>query len=277
MAGRAPRRGRLTSWLHDRRRSGPVTATLAALVVLVLIAAASVSVAAIVRNRVAESSTSPSTGMSTRSPSSRSSSSGSSSSVSSSPSVSSTSSATTLTAAEKTELAARAAATAKASGRDLHHYVYCIATRGDVGDASGFSDTVFRTLNDIRGWARAGVTFSQASSGCAMTIYLAVPTAMKSFSSFCSSDYSCRVGDSVIINLSRWDSGVSTWLKAGGTLSRYRTMVINHEVGHRLGHKDNETTCSASGARAPLMQEQSMSLRGCIPNEWPLDDELWVS
>ncbi|WP_314687032.1 DUF3152 domain-containing protein [uncultured Bifidobacterium sp.] len=274
MAGHAPRRSRLAAWLWDRRRPGLAPATLALLAVIALVAA--VSVAAVVRNRVMASSASPSTGVSTH-PSSASSSSSSSSSSASSPSSSASSSATALTATQKTELAAKAAATAKASGRELHHYVYCIATRGDVGDASQFSDTVFRTLNDTRGWARAGVTFSQASSGCAMTIYLAAPTAMKSFSSYCSSDYSCRVGDSVIINLSRWDSGVSTWLKAGGTLSRYRTMVINHEVGHRLGHRDNETTCSASGARAPLMQEQSMSLRGCIPNEWPLDDELWVS
>ena len=84
-------------------------------------------------------------------------------------------------------------------------------------------------------------------------------------------------GNDVVINVDRWNNATEGWLNAGGTVSRYRTMVINHEVGHRLGHLDNELTCPAVNQPAPLMQQQSMDLLGCVPNEWPLDEELWVS
>ncbi|KOA44089.1 hypothetical protein PG1528B_1408 [Bifidobacterium animalis subsp. lactis] len=85
------------------------------------------------------------------------------------------------------------------------------------------------------------------------------------------------MGDDVIVNRTRWDEAVDDWLAAGGTLSRYRTMVVNHEVGHALGHLDNETPCAGAGRPAPLMQEQSMFLDGCTVNPWPLDSELWTT
>ncbi|SPU24161.1 membrane protein [Bifidobacterium adolescentis] len=93
---------------------------------------------------------------------------------------------------------------------------------------------------------------------------------MTSFSPSCSVEYSCRVDNNVIVNDDRWNGGTQQWLAAGGNLARYRTMVINHEVGHRLGHIDNETTCAGEGQLAPLMQEQSMHLDGCKVNEYPL-------
>lgn len=182
-----------------------------------------------------------------------------------------------LSDAERSEIAADARAVATAGGKTVREYTYCVAAKGDVGDIGEFESTVFRTLNNARGWPRAGAVFTQVSSGCDMTIYLSEARYMTWFSSGCSAEYSCRVGQAVIINLTRWDHGVDAWMAAGGTLPRYRRMVINHEVGHRLGHIDNEITCDAAGNRAPLMQEQSMDLRTCIPNEWPLDSELWIA
>ncbi|NEG70290.1 DUF3152 domain-containing protein [Bifidobacterium sp. BRDM6] len=181
-----------------------------------------------------------------------------------------------LTGAEKNEILTKAKQTALEYDKTPTTLKYCVAGKGDVGSLTGFENTIFRVLNDPRGWPRAGVVFEQADSGCDFTIVLAAPSEMKTFADGCSDQYSCRVGDDVIINKERWDDGVEAWLAAGGTLSQYRTMVINHEVGHRLGHVDNETTCAGAGQAAPLMQEQSMSLRGCSPNAWPLDDELWT-
>lgn len=83
------------------------------------------------------------------------------------------------------------------------------------------------------------------------------------------------MGADVIINKTRWDGAVQHWFDAGATLAQYRTMVINHEVGHALGHIDNETPCGGNKQAAPLMQEQSMFLKECSPNTWPLDSELW--
>lgn len=186
-----------------------------------------------------------------------------------------------LTADERAAILSKAEQTATESGNELITYTYCVASKGEVGDLTEFSDTVFSTLNDPRGWPRAGAVFQEADgtdpNACSMTLTLAAADQMTSFSTECSDEYSCRVGNDVVINVDRWNNATEGWLNAGGTVSRYRTMVINHEVGHRLGHLDNELTCSAVNQPAPLMQQQSMDLLGCTPNEWPLDEELWVS
>lgn len=189
-----------------------------------------------------------------------------------------------LTDQERDDILAAAQQTVADSGNTPVEYTYCIASQGDVGDLTEFSNTVYSTLNDPRGWPRAGATFQEATnedngdgSACDMTLMLATPDQMTTFSTECSDEYSCRVGNDVIINIDRWNNATEDWLNAGGTVERYRTMVINHEVGHRLGHLDNETTCRAMNQPAPLMQQQSMDLLGCTPNEWPLDDELWVN
>ena len=186
-----------------------------------------------------------------------------------------------LTDAERAAIMERATATAEASGNGVTIFTYCIATNGDVGPTVAFANTVYETLNDERGWARAGAVFTQvADDACAnadMAIILAQAERMTDYSEGCSTEYSCRVENDVIVNADRWNGGTDVWLRAGGTLARYRTMVINHEVGHRLGHIDNEMWCAAPGAAAPLMQEQSMGLDGCVGNEWPLEDELWIA
>lgn len=186
-----------------------------------------------------------------------------------------------LTDDERAAILSKAEQTATESGNELITYTYCVASKGEVGDLTEFSDTVFSTLNDPRGWPRAGAVFQEADgtdpNACSMTLTLAAADQMTSFSTECSDEYSCRVGSDVVINIDRWNNATEGWLNAGGTVERYRTMVINHEVGHRLGHLDNELTCPAVNQPAPLMQQQSMDLLGCVPNEWPLDEELWVS
>ena len=190
-----------------------------------------------------------------------------------------------LTADERADILAKAEQTASESGNGVITYTYCVASRGEVGDLTEFANTVFSTLNDPRGWPRAGAVFQENEgadpntdpNACSMTLTLAAADQMTSFSTECSDEYSCRVGNDVIINIDRWSNATEGWLQAGGTVERYRTMVINHEVGHRLGHLDNELTCPAVNQPAPLMQQQSMDLLGCVPNEWPLDEELWVS
>lgn len=181
-----------------------------------------------------------------------------------------------LTDAQRNEIYAKAKQTAQSSGALPTRMTYCIASRGNVGSVDHFANTVYRALNDVRGWPRAGVVFAQGQDGqCDVTITLAEAKELPSFSAGCSEEYSCRVGNDVIINKKRWDGAVQHWLDAGATLAQYRTMVINHEVGHALGHIDNETPCGGDKQSAPLMQEQSMFLKECSPNPWPLDSELW--
>lgn len=189
--------------------------------------------------------------------------------------------ANVLNGDERSALFAQAQETAQQSGKEQVQYAYCVSTTGDVGDTASFEDMIFRTLNNPKGWPRAGATFTladqSAGQACDMTITLAQAQYMTTFSDGCSDEYSCRVGNDVIINADRWNGATPSWIQGGGTLGRYRELVINHEVGHRLGHIDNETPCAGPGNPAPVMLQQSMGLDGCTPNEWPLDSELWIS
>lgn len=185
------------------------------------------------------------------------------------------------THSEKTDQSAKSEKksqqTAQNSGYGMVQYHYCVVTNGEVGSVEDFSNAVFRILNSEHGWARAGAIFEPSTDGnCDFDIVLAQASTLPTFSSVCSEQYSCRVGNNVIINDDRWNSGTDVWMSGGGDLARYRTMMINHEVGHRLGHIDNEMTCAGAGQAAPLMQEQSIFLDGCAINEYPLDSELWI-
>ncbi|MEX0748665.1 MAG: DUF3152 domain-containing protein [Candidatus Saccharimonadales bacterium] len=153
------------------------------------------------------------------------------------------------------------------------HFTYSVNTRGETeSDLSQFKAQAAATLNDARGWAQAGVSTTAVSSGGDFILWLAAPDTMTSFSSACSAEYSCRVGQNVVINDARWQNATSAWNSAGGSLRDYRHMVINHEVGHFLGH--GHYGCPAPGARAPVMQQQSIDLDGCKFNPWPLPFEL---
>lgn len=152
---------------------------------------------------------------------------------------------------------------------------YNVSSRGAItASVDEFAAVVSATLNDSRGWTRLGVQFRQVESGGQFTIYLSEASQMTSFSATgCDSTYSCRVGKSVIINQDRWVGGSQSWNDAGGDLASYRNMVINHEVGHWLGH--GHRSCGGEGQSAPVMQQQSISLQGCQMNPWPLSAELY--
>ncbi|MCW3843919.1 DUF3152 domain-containing protein [Micromonospora yasonensis] len=78
---------------------------------------------------------------------------------------------------------------------------------------------------------------------------------------------SCRVSGKVVINLDRWQTSAPHLVAAGLPLETYRLYVINHEVGHQLGH--HHEGCPAAGRPAPVMQQQTLFLGGCRPNPWP--------
>ena len=152
---------------------------------------------------------------------------------------------------------------------------YSVTTRGTItADLNEFKSIVSATLNDSRGWTRLGVSFSQVESGGDFTVFLSEASQMTSFSATgCDATYSCNVGSAVIINQDRWVGSTPSWTGAGGDLSSYRQMVINHETGHWLGH--GHRTCSGAGQPAPVMQQQSISMQGCATNAWPLSNELY--
>ncbi|QLQ37947.1 DUF3152 domain-containing protein [Micromonospora robiginosa] len=78
---------------------------------------------------------------------------------------------------------------------------------------------------------------------------------------------SCRVPGKVVINLDRWRTSAPHLVAARMPLDTYRLYVVNHEVGHQLGH--HHEACPGVGRAAPVMQQQTLFLDGCRPNPWP--------
>jgi Protein of unknown function (DUF3152) len=153
-------------------------------------------------------------------------------------------------------------------------YTYRIASRGPVtADLGQFERHVAATLEDPRGWSLGGSLAFQRTDGPAdLTIWLASAGSLPSFSSTCSSQWSCRAGPNVVINEDRWTGATGTWPY---DLDSYQHYVVNHEVGHWLGF--GHRSCTAAGARAPVMVQQSKGgaiLGPCRFNVWPLDEEL---
>jgi hypothetical protein len=68
-----------------------------------------------------------------------------------------------------------------------------------------------------------------------------------------------------MLNAWRWAHGAEAY---GKDVSAYRQYLVNHEVGHRLGH--GHVGCPARGKRAPVMMQQTKSVGSCKANPWPL-------
>jgi hypothetical protein len=146
-------------------------------------------------------------------------------------------------------------------------------------DARLFSDAVFATLNDPRSWGHGGtMTFERVSSGPAdIVITLASPGTTAKWCAKSGLDttvdnVSCDAASTprTMINAYRWAQGAATY--GPDRMHAYRQMLINHEVGHRLGH--DHVGCPRQGAPAPVMMQQTkfLSLDGgptCKPNPWP--------
>lgn len=163
---------------------------------------------------------------------------------------------------------------AKAAATTTRTVTYDAAARGVLtADLAEFKRQANATLNDPRGWARMGVIFQEVASGGMFSLVLAEANQLPVFSPGCSAEYSCRAGRYVIINQDRWLGATPSWNAAGGSLRDYRHMVVNHEVGHWLGHGHED--CAAAGQSAAVMQQQSINLQGCSFNPWPTTSELW--
>ncbi|MFK0289461.1 DUF3152 domain-containing protein [Streptomyces sp. NPDC090442] len=145
-------------------------------------------------------------------------------------------------------------------------------------DGELFADAVHKTLNDDRSWAHGGRrTFQRVGSGDAdFVVSLASPgtTAKwcaKSGLDTTEDNVSCdsAITERVMINAYRWAQGATTY--GPDKMLAYRQMLINHEVGHRLGH--NHESCTRQGALAPVMMQQTKFLTTdgvtCRPNSWP--------
>lgn len=145
-------------------------------------------------------------------------------------------------------------------------------------DLESVAAKVDATLGDPRSWVGAGNVRLQRVAPDApaqFTIYLATAQTTKNM---CASGgvtgtgtyTSCRYTSHVVLNLDRWYLSVHHYSDAGVPLDTYRTYMINHEVGHALGH--GHELCPGNGKPAPVMEQQTLGLHGCTPNPWPIVD-----
>ncbi|MBL6278430.1 DUF3152 domain-containing protein [Micromonospora fiedleri] len=152
---------------------------------------------------------------------------------------------------------------------------YRVAVEQETGqDAAGFAADVDAVLSDPRSWIGSGDLRVQRVAEldrADFTVYLATPVTsevMCAEGGLSTEGYtSCRLPGKVIINLARWLEAVPDY---GAPLEVYRAYVINHEVGHEFGQWHEQ--CPGPGHPAPVMQQQTYGLVGCLANAWPYLD-----
>ncbi|MBF9127914.1 DUF3152 domain-containing protein [Plantactinospora sp. S1510] len=150
--------------------------------------------------------------------------------------------------------------------------------RGANEDIGEFAAKVDASLADPRSWIGSGRLRLQRvpdGAGHDFTIYLATAGTAKKMCAASGVNIqingrpytSCRGTGRVILNLDRWRLSVPHFVSAKVPLELYRTYVVNHEVGHELGHGHEQ--CPRTGRAAPVMMQQTLFLRGCVANPWP--------
>ncbi|WP_241038211.1 DUF3152 domain-containing protein [Blastococcus litoris] len=136
-----------------------------------------------------------------------------------------------------------------------------------------FAQAVEATLGDPRSWGNGGrmsfqrVGAAEAAAGqFDIKVSLVSPGSMETYCPGVGTGgyTSCRYGDRAVINLARWATAVPDY---EGDVATYRLYVVNHEVGHALGN--GHQNCPGAGQLAPVMQQQTLGLEGCVKNAWP--------
>jgi hypothetical protein len=159
---------------------------------------------------------------------------------------------------------------------NLQHFRVAIESNVPV-DPAAFATKIDQTLGDPRSWIASGTLRLQRVAATAksdFTIYLATQatsTRMCAAGGTDTDSYtSCRTVGKVILNLDRWFLSVPDYVNAKVPLDSYRTYKINHESGHQFGH--GHELCPGNGRPAPVMQQQTLGLHGCVANAWPYLD-----
>lgn len=154
----------------------------------------------------------------------------------------------------------------------LEHFV--VEVEDGIGvDGAGYAAAVEATLGDPRSWGSGGalsfqrVGAAEAAAGdYDFRVSLVSPGSMETYCPGVGTGgyTSCRYGERAVINLARWETAVPDY---AGDIATYRQYVVNHEVGHALGN--GHQSCPGAGQLAPVMQQQTLGLQGCLANAWP--------
>ncbi|WP_443045584.1 DUF3152 domain-containing protein [Streptomyces sp. HUCO-GS316] len=168
--------------------------------------------------------------------------------------------------------AARASGKAVGEGKLVRRYKVLVEDGIDIRPESAAAE-ISAVLADRRGWTRDGInSFQLVRSGSYdFLVKIATPGTVDSICGAAGlrteGKVNCSVGTDVVVNLKRWVQGSPEF---DGPIGEYRALIVNHEVGHRIGH--GHATCPGPGRPAPAMMQQIKGLKGCVANAWPYDD-----
>lgn len=159
---------------------------------------------------------------------------------------------------------------AEQTAETVHTYALRVENGTQI-DAAAAAAEVAAVLADPRGWQGTdGVFFQQVSDPeqANFTISIASPPTVDELCAPARTGgvWSCRIGPDVALNSDRWLHLTPTYDDA----AEYRAYLVNHEVGHYLGHQ--HAACGVEGLAAPVMLQQSIDLEGCRANAWPAQD-----
>ncbi|MFJ8040053.1 DUF3152 domain-containing protein [Kitasatospora sp. NPDC096147] len=148
---------------------------------------------------------------------------------------------------------------------------YKVEVEDGIGiDAATATDQVQKILADKRGWTADGKhSFQLVASGPAnFSVKIASPDTVDAVCGKAGlntgGEVNCNVGDAVMVNTKRWTIGSPQF---SGPIEEYRALIVNHEVGHFIGH--GHEGCGGAGKPAPAMMQQIYGLEGCVSNAWP--------
>ncbi|MGC9498255.1 DUF3152 domain-containing protein [Streptomyces sp. WG7] len=172
-----------------------------------------------------------------------------------------------------TFVTADADGTTVGTGSRVRRYKVLVEKGIDIR-ASAAAAEISDVLAHRRGWTKDGInSFRLVSSGSSdFVVKIATPGTVDeicgAYGLDTGGEVNCAVGKDVVVNLKRWVLGSPQF---DGPIGEYRALIINHEVGHRLGH--GHETCPGPGRPAPAMMQQIKGLKGCVANAWPYDDD----
>jgi hypothetical protein len=147
---------------------------------------------------------------------------------------------------------------------------FAIDVEHGVGVAPrSFADAVQGILLDPRGWTGAGgrLALQRVDSGDVdIRVTLARPRTVDRlcFPLHTAGFADCFNRGRAVINVDRWTEGSVSY---AGDLRDYRDYLINHEVGHGLGH--GHKYCPGRGRRSFVMMQQTGTTFGCRRQPWP--------